>query len=154
MEDILQSPVIFTEASQAFDVEFHAGLMSKEILPDFVLNHEELDLKAYYLPQAKYIFFFLLYYSKSFSVDFVFDLGNMLITFKQMAEDYSQEHISALLALHVFTSAKCISALKGKGKVQLITFLYQHSMFIHIFAAKGNSWKLFIFVYVYLFSLY
>ena len=60
-------------------------------------------------------FFILLYYAKTFTVDVIFDMGDKLININQLAEEFSQEHISALLALHAFTGADCTSAFKGKG---------------------------------------
>ena len=69
-------------------------------------------------------------------------MGDRLININQLAEDFSQEHISALLALHAFTGADCTSAFKGKGKVRPIKILNQNSKFIQIFAEVGNSWEL------------
>ncbi|KAL7404873.1 hypothetical protein ABVT39_020258 [Epinephelus coioides] len=72
----------------------------------------------------------------------IFDIGGRLININQLAEDYSNEHISALLALHAFTGADCTSAFKGKGKVRPMKILNQNSKFIQIFAEVGNSWEL------------
>lgn len=88
------------------------------------------------------IFFILLYYAKSLTVNIIFDMGDRLININQLAEEYSQEHISALLALHAFTGADCTSAFKGKGKVRPMKILSQNSKFIQIFAEVGNSWEL------------
>ena len=63
-----------------------------------------------------HIFFILLYYAKTFTVDVIFDMGDKLININQLAEEFSQEHISALpAALHAFTGGDCTSAFKGKG---------------------------------------
>ncbi len=69
-------------------------------------------------------------------------MGDRLININQLAEDYSEEHISALLALHAFTGADCISAFKGKGKVRPMKILNDNAKFIQIFAQVGNSWEL------------
>ncbi|CAJ1061361.1 hypothetical protein XNOV1_A016548 [Xyrichtys novacula] len=69
-------------------------------------------------------------------------MGDRLININQLAEDYSEEHISALPALHAFTGADCTSAFKGKGKVQPTKILNQNSKFVQIFAEVGNSWEL------------
>ena len=159
MEEILQRPIIFIEAGQAFRIEAQAGVISKTLLPDLSSKHEETDVRVIIyinhiqntMPHIKTvrvrakdsdIFFILLYYAKSFTVNVIFDMGDKMININQLAEDYSQEHISALLALHAFTGADCTSAFKGKGKVRPIKLLNQHSKFMQIFVAVGNSWEL------------
>lgn len=69
-------------------------------------------------------------------------MGEKLIHINQLAENYFQEHIAALLALHAFTGTDCTCAFKGKGKARLIKLLSQNSMFIQLFAAVGSTWKL------------
>ena len=65
-----------------------------------------------------------------------------MINISQFADNYSQEHIAALLALHAFTGADSTSAFKGKGKVRSVKLLSQKSKFIHIFAAVSLTWTL------------
>ncbi|KAL2095547.1 hypothetical protein ACEWY4_007695 [Coilia grayii] len=159
MENVLQRPVIFIEAGQAYRIECNDGVMSKELLPEICSKHEETDVRVIIYMQyittkmphirtvrvrAKDsdIFFILLYYAKSSTVNIIFDMGDRLINISQLAEDYSQDHISALLALHAFTGADCTSAFKGKGKVQPMKILNQNSKFIQVFAKVGNSWEL------------
>ena len=45
----------------------------------------------------------------------LFDMGDRLININKVVEDYSQDHISALLDLHAFTGADAdyTSAFKG-----------------------------------------
>ena len=63
------------------------------------------------------IFFILLYYAKSSTVNITFDMGDRLVNINQLATDYSEDHISALLALHTFTGANCTSVFsKAKGR--------------------------------------
>jgi len=45
MEEILRRPVIFIEAGKAFKIESHAGVMSKELVPEICSNHEETDVR-------------------------------------------------------------------------------------------------------------
>ncbi|KAJ8349163.1 hypothetical protein AAFF_G00189180 [Aldrovandia affinis] len=159
MEDIVRRPVIFIEAGKAFKIECNAGVMSKELLPEICSNHEETDVRVIVYMQyiqtkmphirtvrvrAKDsdIFFILLFYARSSTVNIIFDMGDRLIDINQLAENYSQEHISALLALHAFTGADCTSAFKGKGKVRPMKILNQNSKFIQIFAAVGDSWEI------------
>ena len=87
--------------------------------------------------QSKILFFILLYYAKSSTVNIIFDMGDRLININQLAE-----HISALLALHAFTGADCTSAFKGKGKVRPMKILNQNSKFLQIFAEVKNTWEL------------
>ena len=159
MENIIRRPVIFIEAGQAFKIECNAGVVSKELLPEICSKHEETDVRVIIylqyiqteMPHIRTvrvrakdsdIFFILLHYAKSSTVNIIFDMGDRLININQLAEDFSQEHISALLALHAFTGADCTSAFKGKGKVRPIKILNQNSKFIQIFAEVGNSWEL------------
>lgn len=62
------------------------------------------------------IYFILL----SFTTDVVMDTGDRLLSVKDIAENYDENHLSALLALHAFTGSDCTSAFKGKGKVRPI----------------------------------
>ena len=70
------------------------------------------------------------------------DTGEKLINIRQLADNYSQELIVAMLALHAFTGADCTSTFKGKGKVKPMKLLSQNAKFIHIFAAVGFTWTL------------
>ena len=154
LEDILQGPVNFVEAGQAFKIQCNARVMSKELLPEICSKHEETNVRVIIYMQyiqtkmphiklvrvrAKDIFFILLYYAKSSTVNIIFDMGDRFININQLAEDYSEEHISALLALHTFTGADCTSAFKGRGKVWSMKILNQNSKCIQIFAEVGNS---------------
>ena len=68
------------------------------------------------------------------------DTREKLINISQLTDNYSQEHIVAMLALHAFTGADCTSAFKGK--VRPMKVLSQNSTFVHIFAAVGFTWTL------------
>ena len=70
------------------------------------------------------------------------DTGQKLINISHLADNYSQEHIAALLAVHVFTGVDCTSAFKGKGKDRPMKLLSQNSKFINIFAAVDSTWTL------------
>ncbi|CAJ1061367.1 hypothetical protein XNOV1_A031607 [Xyrichtys novacula] len=159
LEVIQQRSIIFIEAGQAYRIKVEDGVVSKALLPDLCSKHEETDVRVIiYInhiqntlphirtvrvrPKDSDIFFILLYYAKTFTVDVIFDMGDKLININHLAEDYSQEHISALLALHAFTGADCTSTFKGKGKVRPMKLLNKQSKFIEIFAAVGNSWEL------------
>ena len=159
MEEIHRRPIIFIEAGQAFRIAVEGGVISKTLLPDLCSQLEETDVRViiyinhiqntmHHIKTVRVrakdsdIFFILLYYARTFTVDVIFDMGDKLININHLAEDYSQEHISALLALHAFTGADCTSAFKGKGKVRPIKLLNQQSKFVQIFAAVGNSWEL------------
>ena len=106
----------------------------KEYLPELYSSHEETDVRLilyikyiqFKLPNMRTvrfrtkdsdIVFILLYYAKSFTVSILLDMGERLININQFAENYSQNHITALLALHDFTGADCTSAFKGRGKI-------------------------------------
>ena len=65
-----------------------------------------------------------------------------MINISQFADNYSQEHIATLLALHAFTGADCTSAFKVKGKLRPMKLLSQNAKFIHIFAAVSLTWTL------------
>ena len=67
------------------------------------------------------------------------DTGEKLINISHLADNYSQEHIAALLAWYAFIGADCTSAFKGKGKGKVRPM---KSKFIHIFAAVGSTWTL------------
>ena len=70
------------------------------------------------------------------------DIEEKLINISYLADNYSHEHIAALLVLHAFTGADCTSAFKGKGKVRPMKLLSLNSNFIDIFAAVGFTWTL------------
>ena len=156
-EHIKDRPVIFIEAGQAFRVEAVNGVISKQIVPELCSNHEETDVRVIiYLKHIQDtmrhittvrvrandsdIFFILLFYAKSFTVKIIFDMGDRLININKVAEEYSQDHISALLALHAFTGTDCTSAFKGKGKVRPMKLIIQHPKFVELFSKIGTSW--------------
>ena len=159
MEEIVRRSIIFIEAGQAFKLTCLDGVTSVEHLPEICSSHEETDVII--IIYIKYIqttmshiktikvrakdsdiFFILLYFAKSFSIDILMDTGEKLINISHLADNYSQEHIAALLALHAFTGADCTSAFKGKEKIRPMKLLSQNSKFIHIFAAVGLTWTL------------
>ena len=70
------------------------------------------------------------------------DTGEKLINISQLADNYSQEHIAAMLDLHAFTGAGCTSAFNGKRKVRPIKLLSLNSKFIDIFPAVCFTWTL------------
>ena len=70
------------------------------------------------------------------------DTGEKLINIIQLADNYSQEHVAAMLDLHAFIGADCTSAFKSKGKVRPMQLLSLNSKFIDIFAAVGFTWTL------------
>ena len=159
MEEIVRRPIIFIEGGLAFKLACLGGVTSVEHLPEICSSHEETDVRI--IIYIKYIqttishiktirvrakdskiFFIHLYFAKSFTVDILMDTGEKLINISHLADNYSQEHIAALLALHAFIGADCTSACKGKGKVRPMKLLSQNSTFIHIFASVGLTWTL------------
>ena len=134
------------------------GVTSVEHVPEICSSHEETDVRiiiyiTYIQTTMSHIkiirvrpkdsdIFILLYFAKPFMVDILMDTGETLINISHLADNYSQEHIAAPLALHAFTGADCTSAFKGKRKVRPIKLLSQNSKFIHIFAAVGSTWTL------------
>ena len=159
MEEIARRSVISIEGGQAFKLACLGGLWSVEHLPEICSSHEETDVRIIiyieYIQTAMShiktirvrakdpdIFFILLYFANSFTVDILMDTGEKSINISQLADKYSQEHIAALLALHAFTGADCTSAFKGKGKVRPMKLLSQNSKFINIFASVGLTWTL------------
>ena len=158
-ERLLEKPMIFIEGGQAYKMTVVNGKTMKEHMPEVSSTHEETDVRI--ILYIKYIqtklpnigtvrvrakdsdiFFILLYYAKSFTISILLDMGERLININQLAENYTQDHITALLALHAFTGADCTSAFKGKGKIRSIKLLGQNSKFIDIFAKVGNQWVL------------
>ena len=152
MEEIVRRSIIFIEAGQAFKLTCLDGVTSVEHLPEICSSHEETDVII--IIYIKYIqttmshiktikvrakdsdiFFILLYFAKSFSIDILMDTGEKLINISHLADNYSQEYIAALLALHAFTGADYTSVFKGKEKIRPIKLLSQNSTFMHIFAA-------------------
>ena len=116
----MKKTLAFIEGGQAYKLTVSAGDTLKEHLPDICCNHEEADVriiiyiqyiqnKLVYIKTIRIrakdsnIFFILLYYARSFTVTILLDMGERLINMNQLAENYSQDHITALLALHVFT---------------------------------------------------
>ena len=100
------------------------GVTSVEHLPVICSSHEETDVRIIIYTKHTQttmspsktirvrvkdsdIFFILLYFPRSFTVDILMDTGEKLINISQLADDYSQEHIAATLALHAFTGAVC-----------------------------------------------
>lgn len=96
-------PVFFIEAGQDFKISSHAGVMSKQLLP--VSNHEDSDERliifikfpqtkkaSHQNCQSKTFFFILFYYTESSLT------REISWSINQLAESYSQEHVTALLA--------------------------------------------------------
>ena len=155
MEEIVRRLIIFIEL---FKIACLDRVTSVEHLPEIYSGHEETNVRIiiyikYNQTTMSHIKttrvrakdsdnFILVYFAKTFTVDNLVDRGEKLINISQLADNYSQEHIAAMLALHVFTGAYCISAFKGKGKVRPMKLLSHNSKFIHIFAAVGFPWTL------------
>ena len=129
---------------QAFKLACLGGVTSVEHLPEICSSHEDTDVRIIiYVKHIQTtmshiktirvrakdsdIFFIFLYFAKAFTVDILMDTGEKLIIISQLADNYSQEHIAALLALHAFTGANCTSAFKGKGNVRPMKLLSQNS---------------------------
>ena len=159
MEEIVRRRIIFIEGGQAFKLACLGGVTSVEHLPEICSSHEETDVRI--IIYIKYIqttmshiktirvrtkdsdiFFILLCFAKSFTVNILMDTGEKLINISQLADNYSQEHLAAMLDLHAFIGADCTSAFKGKGKVRSMKLLSLNSKSIDIFAAVGFTWTL------------
>ena len=76
----------------------------------------------------------------------LFDTGagkhRRLINVTEYAACYSQEYISALLALHAFCGCDSTSAFKGKGHVGPIKLIKKSPRFLRPLSQLGNSWDL------------
>ena len=70
------------------------------------------------------IFYILLHYAASMEpITILFDTGTgkkKLINITKLAQGYTPEHCTALLALHAFSGCDCTSAFRGLGKVKPI----------------------------------
>ena len=128
MEEIVRRPIIFIEGGQAFKLACLGGVTSVEHLPEIYSSHEETHIKTIRVRvKNSDIFFILLYFAKSFTVNILMDTGEKLINISQLVDNYSQEHIAAMLYLHAFIGAELLS---------------MNSKFIDIFVAVGFTWTL------------
>ena len=92
------------------------------------------------------IFFLLLHYAEQLhGTTILFDTGKgnqkRLIDMSSLAQAFTQQHCTALLACHAFTGCDTTSAFKGKGKVRPIQLMQKNPSFIEAFASLGDSWQ-------------
>ena len=81
------------------------------------------------------IFFILLQYANNLlgGIEVIFDTGSRnkrrLISITNMVEDMTQEHCTAIMALHAFTRCDTTSSFKGIGKTKPIKLLAKYRRF-------------------------
>ena len=86
-----------------------------------------------------------MYYAfKKENVTILFDTGTenkkRLINITTMAQSFSQEHATALLALHAFSGCDTTSSFKGLGKVKPLKVLLKLAKFEPVLARLGDVW--------------
>lgn len=133
-----------------------------ELLPEITSDLEENDVRVILyinyteesVPHIKSvrvrakdsdIFFILLYCTMQSHSKLLMSwilAGERLLSATDLTENYDQDHVSALLALHAFTGSDCTSAFKGKGKVRPIKIMNTDPKFIKVFARMSEKWSL------------
>lgn len=63
-----------------------------------------------------------------------------LIDVSEMSHSYSQQHLTALIALHAFSGCDTTSAFKGLGKVRPLKTLSRMPKFGETLARLGDTW--------------
>lgn len=155
--------VVLTCEQEAFLLRSEDGTtMSKTPIPEINSSQEETDsrlvLHCAYAKKNGYnyarvkspdtdIFFILLHLAPQMKdLTILFDTGTgtnkRLLDVTTIAEGYTPEFCSALLALHAFTGCDTTSAFKGIGKVKPIKILQRLPRYIPIFAHLGDSWEI------------
>ena len=91
------------------------------------------------------IFYILLHYAASMEpITILFDTGTgnkkKLINITELAQGYTPEHCTALLALHAFSGCDCTSAFRGLGKVKPIKTLLKTPRYVRLLSKLGDSW--------------
>lgn len=91
------------------------------------------------------IFFILLHYALAMSdLNIMFHTGTgnkkRLIDVSEMSRSYSQQHLTALMALHAFSGCDTTSAFKGLGKVRPLKTLSRMPKFGETLARLGDTW--------------
>lgn len=92
------------------------------------------------------ILFLLLHYARSFQdIVVLFDTGTgnkrQIVNITDMAQEYTQTHCTALLALHAFTGCDTTSALKGHGKVKPLKIIQKSPEYEHSLSQLGVDWS-------------
>ena len=91
------------------------------------------------------VFFILLHYAPTLGdVTILFDTGTgnkkRLLNVSDMSRGYTQQHCTALMALHAYSGCDSTSAFKGLGKVKPLKKLLQMPKFVPVLARLGDSW--------------
>ena len=91
------------------------------------------------------IFFILLHFVLSFTINILFDTGTgnkkRLINITELADGLTQEYCTALMALHAFTHCDTTSSFKGIGKIKPIKVLQKLPKYQPILADLGREWQ-------------
>ena len=91
------------------------------------------------------IFSILLHYAYAAEITIHFETGagnkRRLIDMTELAHRYTQQHCTALMALHAFTGCDSTSAFKGIGKIKPIKTLQKMPKFEPVLAQLGDSWE-------------
>ena len=112
MEEIVRRPIIFIEGGQAFKLACHDGVTSVEHQPEICSSHEEADVSTNIY--IKYI-----QTTMSHIKDHQGQSKGLkeLINISQLVDNYSQEHIAAMLAFLYTYLLQLVSC----GRLMMIT---------------------------------
>ena len=145
----------------AYELTSYDGeTVEKRELHEIRSNQEESDtrmiLYAAYGARLKYkiiqirspdsdMFFLLLHFSSKIDSILVFDTGigncKRRINVSKVAEEFGQQHCTALMTLHAYTGCDTTSAFKGIGKVKQLIVLDKTKDIASCFSRLGISWN-------------
>ena len=112
MEEIVRRPIIFIEGGQAFKIACHDGVTSVEHQLKICSSHDETDVRI--IIYIKYI-----HTTMSHIKDHQHHSKGLkeLINISQLVDNYSQEHIAAMLAFLYTYLLQLVSC----GRLMMIT---------------------------------
>ena len=92
------------------------------------------------------VFMILLHYASDMTdLKVFFDTGTgnhkRLIDVGEIAQGYTPEHATALLAMHAFSGCDTTSAFKGLGKVKPLKTMSKLPKFVPILSKLGDTWE-------------
>ena len=92
------------------------------------------------------VFFILLHHAAKLNVTIIFDTGTgnhkRLINVTELAEQFTPQYCTSLLALHAFTHCDTTSAFKGIGKIKPLKIIQKNPKFQAALADLGKTWEL------------
>jgi hypothetical protein len=106
-------------------------------------NYEYVRVKS---PDTD-VFFILLHYARRLAdITVLFDTGTgnkkRLINVSELAQNYSEEYCTALMALHAFCGCDSTSAFRGIGKVKPMKTLLKMPQYVSVLAQLGERWDI------------